>query len=151
MLAPVSSLSAPADGGNPNFTGNIKRKDLDDKELEAAVDELINDNLTKYLKVEKRYNDPPVDGQVFSLHSFIPSKGASPDKDGVYGMVKFRGGYRSLEEATAKSEMLVQSHDSYHKIFIGLVGYPLPLTTNSEWSKEVNEVDINKKCRSIRY
>jgi len=145
MTSTLSSLSAPADGGNTSYTGNLRRTNLEGQELEAAVNELINDSTNLYKKTEKRYSDPPLDGQTFSLHSFIPSQGATPDKDGVFGMVKFRGGFRSLQEATVKSEQLIESHDSYHKIFIGLVGHPLPLTLSSDYTKEVNEIDIQKK------
>lgn len=148
MCDSISSLSSPQDGGNPGFSGDPRRLDLEKEALEQAAQELIDESALKYIKTEKRYQDPLVEGQIFSLHSFIPSKGATADKDGVYGMVKFRGGYRTLGEATVKSEDLVRSHDSYHKIFIGLMGHPLPLTENSEWSKEVNEIDIQKKVSS---
>jgi len=65
-MSSVTSLSSPADGGNPGYGGNLKRKDLEDAALDAAVQELIIENTAVYKKTEKRYNDPHIDGQTFS-------------------------------------------------------------------------------------
>ena len=119
---------------------------LSDTQTLLAMEDLVDSSIAeRYPKIERRYVDPPLAEQVYSLHSFIPSSGAKPDGDGVYGMVKIRGCFGTLQEATERSEDLVRSHDSYHKIYIGRVGRPLPVTQLSVWSKEVNDVDIEKK------
>ena len=60
-----------------------------------------------------------------------------------------RGAFALYSVRTEKSEDLIRSHDSYHKIYVGRVGRPMPVTQESTWSKEVNEVDMEKKVSKI--
>ena len=102
-----------------------------------------------FAKVERRYADPPIPGQTYSLHSFIPSQGAKPDKDGIFGMMKIRGTFSTIREADERSEELIRNHDSYHKIYMGWVGKPLPITDESTFSADINEIDIKEKASKI--
>jgi len=83
------------------------------------------------------------------LVSFIPSKDARPDSDGVYGMVKVRGSYHTLEETNERAEFLINNIDSYHKIYHAYVGRPFPATNSSSYSAETSEVDIRKKVSKV--
>ena len=87
--------------------------------------------------------------QVFALHSFIPSKGASPDEDGIFGMIKFRGSFATEREAAEQAESLIGNVDSYHKIYHSFVGRPFPITISSDFSAETTEVDLNKKTAKV--
>ena len=96
------------------------------------------------------YADPQIPSQIYSLHSFVPSKGSTPDKNGVYGMVKFRGSFSSIQEANERSEYLIRNVDSYNSILTGYVGRPFPLTNNNKkYCTETNEVDVNKTTDEI--
>ena len=77
--------------------------------------------------------------------SFVPSKGATPDKDGVYGFMKSRGNYATEIEANERSEFLIRNVDSYHGIFTCYVGRPFPITIDPKYAANIDEIDIRKK------
>jgi hypothetical protein len=123
--------------GVPNLT-----KD----ETDIAMKVLNNtDFIDRFPRVEKTYADPPILDQQFGLISFTPAKGATPNEGGVYGFAKLRGNYRTSIEARNQSEMLIKEYDSYHQIYHTFVGRPFPLTSDSKFSKSVEEIDIKKQ------
>ena len=139
-----TSLTAPVDQVAQEYTPTT-HPPLDDDETRVAMTDLsVSGLIAKYNRVERKFADPFLPGQTYSLHSFIPAKGASPDSEGIYGMIKIRGTFSSIQEMNEKAEDLIRNHDSYHKIFHGFVGKPLPLTVKSDWSQEVEEIDIQK-------
>jgi hypothetical protein len=111
---------------------------------EAKKDLIKTDFVKKYPAVERRFADPPIHDQNIGLVSFVPAKGASPNEKGIYGFVKLRGNYNSERDALEASERIIREHDSYHKIFMARVGRPFPLTTSSEYSANISEVDLKK-------
>lgn len=115
---------------------------------EQAVDALKELNITsfveKFPKIDRTYADPSISMQNYSLFSFIPAKGASPNEQGIFGFAKIRGTYQSEMEASQRAEYLIRNVDSYHKIFTVYTGRPFPLTESSDYSSEVSEVDIKK-------
>lgn len=146
----MTSLLSPKDATNENVSSDMNAPSLSDEETKLAKDDLENRVYAEaYPKVERRFADPLIPGQKFCLHSFVPSSGATPDEDGIYGMIKIRGVYDTLQEASERSEDLIRNHDSYHKIFIGKVGRPMPATEESTWSHEVEEIDIQKSVSKI--
>lgn len=120
-------------------------------EYKEAKQELVKDTFVKFKfpKIYKTRIDPQINGQQYSLHSFIPAKGANPDKDGVYGIFKNRGNFNTLNEAYEHSELLVRTVDSVNEIFIGFVGKEFPLTLNSNWCPETKEVDVKNKLDDV--
>lgn len=136
------SLTAPRD----RETNAIRRSNappLTDEELEEAM-------RTKYKSLEfpeidRQYTDPSILHQKIVLVSFVPSKNARPDEDGIYGMMKVRGSYATEEEANERAEFLIRNHDSYHEIFHAFVGRPFPITTQSGFERELKTIDIRKK------
>ena len=141
-----SSLTSPADkvtGATNSF--NLGGT-LTEQEVKEAVKELhITTYTDKFPKFEKFYADPPMANQTYALVSFMPSQGATPDKDGVYGMLKVRGTYASEEEAMLRAEWLIRTTDSYHSIFNTYVGRPFPLSNGKKFVTDTTEVDIKKK------
>jgi hypothetical protein len=97
---------------------------------------------------EKRFNDPPIDGQTYGLFSFVPAKGATPNERGVFGYGKIRGTFSTDQEASNRSEFIVKNVDSYHTVYQTFVGKYFPVTTSSDFSKEVNRVDMRKEMTS---
>lgn len=141
-----SSLTAPADKvlGAPT-TYNLGAS-LTEPEVREAVKELHVTTFTdKFPKFEKFYADPAMANQTYALVSFMPSQGATPDKDGVYGMLKVRGTYASEDEAMLRAEWLIRNADSYHAIYNTYVGRPFPLSNGKKYITDTTEVEIKKK------
>jgi hypothetical protein len=104
----------------------------------------------KFPRVQRFRVDPPINQQnYYSLHSFTPSPGAQPDKDGCFGVFKIRGVFGNLQEADAWAEHLIRSVDSLHEIHIGYVGKEFPLTLDPLYFSETHEVDMKKKMDDI--
>jgi len=141
------SLTSPADRvANPRSVSYQQGVTLTKDEVSDAMKELvITEFTTKFPRVEKFYADPSIPNQVFSLVSFVPSKGATPDQDGVFGMIKVRGNFASEDEAMLKAEDLIRNVDSYHSIYTTYVGRPFPLASTKKYVRDTTEVDMKKK------
>ncbi len=141
-----NSLTSPADK-TPNAPSSFNLGgSLTEEEVKNAVSELnVRDYVNKFPKFEKFYSDPPLNNQHYGLVSFVPSKGSSPDSDGVYGMLKVRGTFATEEEAMLRAEFLIRNGDSYHSIYNTYVGRPFPLAVSKKYIKDTTEVDIKKK------
>lgn len=146
----MSSLTSPNDRESNPLNLQRNAPPLEGDELKNAVADL-NDNsfLKKYSRLERVFADPAIPNQQFCLCSFVPSKDAVPDKDGIYGMIKFRGAYNTTDELNDRAEFLIQNIDSYHKIYHCYVGKPFPATSSSKFSAETSEVDIRKKVTKV--
>lgn len=139
-----SSLTAPAD---KNIKFQAVKTSLSDAEVEEAKNVLQKD--IRFAQVEQHFADPPQFGQKITLVSFIPSKGARPDKDNIYGMMKVRGVYATEDEANERAEFLIRNVDSYHEIYHCHVGRPFPITTSEIFSNEIKSIDIKQKTTDI--
>jgi hypothetical protein len=124
---------------------------LSKAEYKEAKQCLVKDSFVKFKfpRIYKSRIDPQINGQQYSLHSFIPAKGATPDKDGVFGIFKNRGNFSSQHEANEHCELLIRSIDSVNEIFIGYVGKEFPLTLTSNWCEETKEIDVKNKLDDI--
>jgi hypothetical protein len=139
---PSTSLTTPGDG--PKFKPETAPP-LSDPELVDAVSELNVQTFTnKFPKVDRNYADPPINLQTYGLVSFIPAKGATPNKRGIYGFAKLRGNFATEIESNQRAEMLIKECDSVHTIYHTYVGRPFPLTTSKDYASETSEVDIRK-------
>jgi hypothetical protein len=126
----------------------FSRQHLTDEELKAAKNDLINKEFIKleYPKTMKFHVDPPIPLQQYGLISFIPSKGAKPDDDGCFGVLKSRGNFESEAAADNMSEDIIRRHDSYAIIDYIRVGRPFPLMLDNRLYRcATKEVDIRKK------
>lgn len=113
---------------------------------EAMKDLNVSSYVERYPSVERAFADPVIDLQKIGLISFVPARGATPNEQGIYGFAKLRGNYATEMEANARAENLIRNHDSYHQIYHTYVGRPFPLTTTSDFSKEVYKVDVQKEA-----
>lgn len=141
-----NSLTSPADRDQARtYKPNQGHPSLTEDEVKTAMNELDNNKfIKKFLKVERRYADPVEPMQRIGLFSWVPAKGATPNEDGFYGMVKLRGNYPTDQEASERAETLIRTVDSYHQIYHAYVGRPMPCTTRSDFSDTANEVDLRK-------
>jgi hypothetical protein len=121
---------------------------LTTEETVRALNEL-SISMPSYPSLDRLYADPPIPGQKFALFSFVPSKGATPDANGVYGMAKIRGSYDNNMELEQREDMLIRNVDSYHKIYRTFVGKPFPITIDPKYSHEVKEIDIRNKTTEV--
>ena len=144
-----NSLTSPSDRDRVNlWRPEQGSPELSNTEIEAAMTELNNKDFTnKFPRVDRTYADPPVPLQTYGLVSFVPARGATPNKNGVFGFAKLRGNYASELEASQKARDLVKL-DSYHQIYHTYVGRPFPITFSSKYSAETEEVDIRKETTS---
>lgn len=142
-----SSLTSPADRvPNPENVSYKLGVTLTEEDVKQAMAEQnVNVFTRRFPKVEKFYADPVIHGQVYSLVSFVPSRGATPDKDGVFGMLKVRGAFATEDEAMLRAEYLVRNVDSYHSIYHTYVGRPFPLAATNKYISDTVEIDIKKK------
>lgn len=142
-----SSLTTPSDRDlNNKWKPNQFEPPLNNDELKEALNELSDKSaLTNFRQIDRTYVDPPVNLQSYSLFSFMPAKGASPNENGIYGFAKIRGSYASELEAQQRAEYLIRNVDSYNKIFHCYTGRPFPITTDSKYSATTDEIDIRKE------
>jgi hypothetical protein len=141
------SLTSPIDKNETDPKSyKIAAPPLNDEETAAAMAELnIKDFVQKFPRFEKFYADPKHENQTHCLVSFFPAKGATPDSDGVYGMLKVRGTFATQDEADLKAEYLIRNVDSFHSIYHTYVGRPFPLAATKQYICETKEIDIKKK------
>lgn len=144
-----NTLTAPLDR-NPEVKWKGDRAPcLTNEELDNALNVLNRPEFVqKFPAVERKYADPTLSLQKIGLISFVPSKTAKPDADGIYGFIKLRGNYATEEEANERAEEIIREVDSYHPIYHAYVGRPFPVTLSSNFSKTVNRVDIKRSMES---
>ena len=147
----LNSLTAPWDreSAKPSTVG--RGTVLSEEQVQSAVSELIDTGITdKFPKVDRMYADPIYNNQMYCLHSFVPSKGATPDDHGVFGFMKIRGAFQTIDEANQRSEWLIRNVDSYHSIHTGYAGRPFPICTDTKkFVAETVQVDIKKKATEV--
>ncbi len=140
-----NTLTAPSDR-KANFRPEQGAPQLTEEQVQEAMTELNNTAfIERFPAVESRFADPSVDMQNVGLISFVPAQGAKPNERGVFGFAKLRGNYPNPEEASERAEYLIRNVDSYHQIYHTFVGRPFPITASSDYSKEVNRVDLKKE------
>jgi hypothetical protein len=146
----VNSLTSRNDRGDGKYKSDMGAPPLTEQEVQNAINQLVDTSLVdKFPRHERQYADPPIHLQTYGLFSFTPSKGATPDKDGVYGFAKIRGNYGTPQEAMERSEFLIRNVDSYHQIYQAYVGRPFPITLDPKYAAKVEEVDIKKKATEV--
>ncbi len=130
---------------------NTSSNSLDDQQLQEAKKELINSSYVNlsFPKTLKIRRDPPLSQQTYYLFTFVPSKGAKPDSDGCFGVMKQRGTFPTAKEAEEWAENLIRNVDSYHENVIGYVGVDFPLTIDSKYCRSTKEVDIRTKLDNV--
>ena len=148
-----STLTAPVDR-NPDktFLRELKNNAMEDpltpSETRQAMKTLYRPTKGQDFKhIERRYADTPLPNQLFGLVSFVPAKGATPNKNGVFGFAKLRGNFGTEVEAHQRSVELIKNVDSYHVIHTCYVGRPFPITQVTKFSQEETKVDINKEAQ----
>lgn len=144
MQKQFDSLRSPLDIKAVGVTTrSLNHPPLTEKELGEALGSKVKSLM--FPQIDRQYADPPLMNQKICLVSFIPSSGARPDSDNIYGMMKVRGVFATEEEANERAEMLIRNHDSYHEIFHAFVGRPFPVTNEEGFEKELQTIDIRKK------
>lgn len=142
-----NSLTSPSDKVNgASNTYDLGAPNLTQEEVKNAMNELnVQTFIHKFPRFERFYSDPQLQNQNYALVSFVPSKGSTPDTDGVYGMLKVRGTFSSEDESMLRAEYLIRNGDSYHSIYSTYVGRPFPLTASKKYITDTTDVDIKKK------
>ena len=156
LISPLAVDDVPQNNDREmKFRIQSNEPPLTDEQAEVAVEELNNNayvqRMTDFPRVERRFADPPIPLQKVGLVSWVPAKGATPNEHGVYGFAKLRGNFASEDEACDKAEQLIRNVDSYHQIYHTWVGRPFPLTQSSDYSANVEKIDLQQEMsRAIR-
>lgn len=140
----MHSLLSPFDKKHQQSKLNMT---FSEEEVDILKDKLGKD--IRDLQVDRYYADPTQHGQNICLVSFIPSSGAKPDSDNIYGMMKVRGVYATEEEANERADFIIRNVDSYHEIYHCKVGRPFPVTNDNEFASTVHSIDIRKKTTEL--
>ena len=128
------------------------RTSLSQDVLQEEKERLVNKEFTKleYPRTRKFRVDPKVAGQVYGLVSFVPSKGACPDSQGCFGVLRLRGNFSTESEADKWSEMLVRDFDNFAEIDYVYVGNDFPLMDSNEiYTKSTREIDVRKMTNDV--
>lgn len=128
---------------------NPNRTDLNQEELNAAKQNLLNKSLLRFPQSVKSINDPIILNQEYGLLSFTPAKDSRPNANGIYGVIKLRGNFATIDEAEKFSETLIRNHDSYNEIYTVKVGNSIPLCKETHLIEETKLVDLNKEVENI--
>jgi hypothetical protein len=145
-----NSLTAPADRGSGVYRASVGVPPLNNEQVEQAMNAMSEMSFVeKFPRVERQFADPALPLQTYGLISFVPSKGATPDKDGVYGFMKLRGNFATTQESSERAQFLLREVDSYHKIFHAYVGRPFPITLDQKYCAKTEEIDIRKKAIEV--
>ena len=146
----TAPMEHPATKGAPECIKSLPvdpvRDNLTAEQLESAQ-ELKNTNFMKleFPRSRKVRVDPELNHQRFALISFIPSKNATPDEDGCFGVAKVRGVFANIEEADEWANNLIRNYDSYAEIDFVPVGREFPIMAdNMVYVRETREVDVRK-------
>jgi hypothetical protein len=144
----MTSLTAPWDRDENTKQTVSRGVVLTEDEVQEAVATNVDTGITdKFPKVDRLYADPIYNNQMYCLHSFVPSKGAQPDEKGVFGFMKIRGAFQTIDEANQRAEFIIRNVDSYHDIQTGYCGRPFPVCVDTKkFVKETHEVDIRKEA-----
>jgi hypothetical protein len=148
----MTSLTAPWDLDKTQAQTVSKGTQLTEDEVKSALSSNLITDITdkspkQFPRVDKMYADPIYNNQTYCLHSFVPSKGATPDEKGVFGFMKCRGSFHSIREANERAEFIIRNVDSYHDIQTGYSGRPFPVCADTKkFVKETHEVDIRKEA-----
>ena len=144
----MHSLVAPADKNETStYEPKLKNEPIREDQIKTAMD-ILSKNIT-FTQIDRYYADPFQPNQKIALVSFVPAKGAKPDVDNIYGMMKVRGVYATEEEANERAEFLIRNVDSYHDIYHAYVGRPFPVTTSDGFSRDMKRIDIRKKTTEV--
>ena len=142
LLSPSDKKALGDDIPKRNMKVDITEEQLQELQKELNID-------VRSYQVDRYYSDPMQVGQKTALVSFVPSAGATPDKDNIYGMMKVRGVYESELDANNRAEFLIKNVDSYHEIFHCHVGRPFPITDNNRYAHYVQKIDIKNKTTEV--
>lgn len=126
-------------------TNSVLTPDSPPLTTEETAQAVANVVVPPHKQVIRSFEDPVLENQQYALYTFIPARGATPNEKGLYGFAKIRGTFATEEAAQQRAEKLVREVDSYHSIFIPHVGKPFPVTTKSNFSKVVDQVDLKKE------
>lgn len=145
-----ASLRTPAEIGETPFK-HVTCAPLTDTEAQAALQAKYSHTHALFPQVERAYVDPAIPNQAYALVSFVPSEGATPDTDGVYGCMKIRGVYPTVAEADERAEFLIRSIDSNNSILTTFVGRPFPIMDGEaqKYGAELKKIDMNEKAKEI--
>lgn len=117
--------------------------------LDANLDTSAVDDLHKFPMIERKYAYPPYRDQKFVAVSFLPSKTAVPDEDGVFGMMRLWGAFSTIEEAEAHASTVITNYDSYHAVNIAKTATPFFITSEKKYSRVTTKIRLDDVAKRM--
>lgn len=139
---------------NPECMDQLPKVDdlaepLTKQELKEAKKTCVKPQWLGFPRHRISRKDPEIRDQSIGIHSFVPSSGAKPDKDGCYGIIKLRGNFRTEADANDWCSKLLKECDSWSEFCLSRVGEEFPLTNDDKFFRDVTEIDVKEKLDSI--
>lgn len=143
----VPKPSSSSSSSSSSYKVKQEKIVIPEEHMQEAFDTLNKTGFVrKWPSVERFVTDPKFEQQKFCLHSFVPSAGAKPDSDGIYGFFKCRGTFPTIDTMNQRAETVIREIDSHHELYHGLVGAPLPFSLNPDYCEETEDIDIKNKA-----
>ena len=125
-------------------------KDSNAPPLTKDESDVASGNLLKHINVIRGDSDVDFissDQQyaIFSFRGFQKEVKIPGTNEKVFGIIKFRGAYGSTKEASEKSYKIIKNHDSVNICKIAKSGKWFPLTNETGFCHEIDDVDGNGK------
>lgn len=123
----------------------MNQQPLTDREMCSATNTLFDTSFVESFPIRCTINpqDPPLPGQIYCIHSFIPMPGATPAPNGLFGVMKCRGTFDTRQSVDERAKELIRFVDSYHNIYTSYVGKPFPLGHGlKRFTREGEEVTL---------
>src|SRR5690349_8352301 len=107
--------------------------------------------INKFSRVtHKNFDDKKPKNQEIGLFTFTPSPDVKADKNGLYGIIRLRGNFPSVEKADEHANYLITNVSSYDEILFANVGRDYPLAADiSKFCQELKEIDVQKQMEKV--
>jgi len=140
------SLTSPEDYANTEEKDKKPGYDIPPLTRDETNLAMKNLYVNKYPNVDRAYIDNIPHQKKYCLCSFLPSKKAKPDSVGMYGMIKFRGTFDTIDDAEVAAEYIIRTQDSKHVIHVCETGKPFPMISdNVNCADETVRIDLQQK------
>ncbi len=150
MASLETSLVTPSPSATPSPPVATTPEKLTPEQAKVAFKHLaIKDCLFPKL-VHRNYDDKEVRNQKIGLFTFIPCSDVKPDKNGLYGIIRLRGNFSTVEKADDHANYLITSVSSYDEIMYAPIGRDCPVAADpAKFCQELKEVDIQKEMEKV--
>jgi len=150
----LSAMASPSSSTTPSSTTTIAEVNtqLTPEQAKVAFKHLAaKDYVTKFPRIlHVNYDDKEVRNQKYGLFTFTPAPDVQPDKNGLYGIIRLRGNFSTIEKADDHANYLITKVSSYDEILYAMIGRDCPVAADStKFCQELKEIDVQKEMEKV--